>query len=373
MSDEAGPIDEDRPLTRREAREGATPEIDAPARAAAPLINENAIPPRPPLPTSAAYQADPAAAMREQLRQARGEFETHVTQAREHLDQANERIKARTGRDLILAILVGLGFGVILLASLVFIKELFVPIALAIAVLGIFELMRALKAAGRRIDIVPQVIAGVALVLAGYFAPPWLIWVALLFAVVFVIVWRLVAQMIIKDGRTYGDVLTDAIVSGFVQIYVPFLTGVALLLLAQEGGQWWVLGFVAIAVASDTGAYAAGLAFGKHPMAPRISPKKTWEGFAGAVVAAIAAGVLLALFLLNLPWWAGVIFGVAILLSATLGDLGESMIKRDIGIKDMSSWLPGHGGLLDRLDSILPSTIPALSLYFLLSPWVTLS
>lgn len=366
MSDAAGSADEQRPLTRREARDGATPEVDLP------VVDEGSIPPRPPLPVGSAHPVDPAAAMREQLRQARGDFETHVTQAREHLDQANERIKARTGRDLILAILVGLGFGAILLASLIFIKELFVPIALAIAVLGIFELARALSAAGRRIDLVPQIIAGVALVLAGYFAPPWLIWVALLVAVVFVVVWRLVAQMMSKDGRTYGDVLTDAIVSGFVQVYVPFLTAVALLLLAQEGGQWWVLAFVAIAVASDTGAYAAGLAFGTHPMAPRISPKKTWEGFAGAVVAAVAAGVLLAIFLLNLPWWAGVIFGVAILLTATLGDLGESMIKRDMGIKDMSSWLPGHGGLLDRLDSILPSTIPALSLYFLLSPWATL-
>lgn len=366
MSDAAGPDDEQRPLTRREARDGATPDIDFP------VVDEQAIPPRPPLPRTGTHPTAPAAVVRGQLRQARGEFETHVTQAREHLDQANERIKARTGRDLILAILVGLGFGAILLASLIFIKELFVPIALAIVVLGIFELTRALRAAGRRVDIVPQIIAGVALVMAGYFAPPWLIWVALLFAVVFVIVWRLVAQMISKDGRTYGDVLTDAIVGGFVQIYVPFLAGVALLLLAQEGGQWWVLAFIAIAVASDTGAYAAGLAFGKHAMAPRISPKKTWEGFAGAVIAAIAAGVLLALLLLNLPWWAGVVFGIAILLSATLGDLGESMIKRDIGIKDMSSWLPGHGGLLDRLDSILPSTIPALSLYLLLSPWVTL-
>ncbi|WP_194419722.1 phosphatidate cytidylyltransferase [Microbacterium abyssi] len=355
MDESIGDADEGQPLTRREAREAATPDGEAPAR------HE---------PVAA---ADPAAVMREQLRQARGEFETHVHQAREHLDQANERIKARTGRDLILAILVGLAFGAVLLGSLLFIKELFIPIALAIAILGIFELTRALRSAGRRIDIVPQVAAGVLLVVAGYFAPAWLSWVTLLFAVAFVIVWRLVAQMAAKDGRTYGDVLTDAVVGGFVQIYVPFLTSVALLLLRQDGGQWWVLGFVAVAVASDTGAYAAGLAFGKHPMAPRISPKKTWEGFAGAVVAAIAAGVLLALFLLQMPWWAGVLFGIAILLSATLGDLGESMIKRDIGIKDMSSWLPGHGGLLDRLDSILPSTIPALSLYFLLSPWATLT
>lgn len=360
MSEPTGDA-EGQPLRRRQAREAETPSGDAQMRG----VDDTVIPARPP-------QSRSTDAMREQFRQARGDFETHVHQAREQLDLANERIKARTGRDLIVATLVGLAFGAVLLGSLLFIKELFIPIALAIAVLGIFELSRALRSAGRRIDLGPQVAAGIVLVLAGYFAPAWLSWVTLLFAVVFVIVWRLVAQMFVKDGRTYGDVLADAVVGGFVQVYVPFLASLALLLLRQEGGQWWVLGFIAIAVASDTGAYAAGVAIGKHPMAPRISPKKTWEGFGGAVIAAGAAGVLLALYLLEMPWWAGIIFGLAILLSATLGDLGESMIKRDIGIKDMSSWLPGHGGLLDRIDSILPSTVPALALYFLLSPWAVL-
>lgn len=369
MSEPTGDAD-GQPLTRREAREAATP--DGEEQIPVPVVDESAIPPRPPLPKPADFATDPAAAMREQLRQARGDFETHVHQAREHLDQANERIKARTGRDLILAILVGLAFGAVLLGSLIFFKELFIPIALAIVVLGIFELSRALRTGGRRVDLVPQVIAGVVLVLAGYFAPAWLSWVTLIFAVAFVIVWRLLAQMFVKDGRTYGDVLADAVIGGFVQIYVPFLTSLALMLLRQEGGQWWVLAFIVVAVASDTGAYAAGVAIGRHPMAPRISPKKTWEGFGGAVIAAAAAGVLLALYMLDLPWWAGLIFGLSILASATLGDLGESMIKRDIGIKDMSSWLPGHGGLLDRLDSILPSTVPALTLYFLLSPWAVL-
>jgi phosphatidate cytidylyltransferase len=105
-------------------------------------------------------------------------------------------------------------------------------------------------------------------------------------------------------------------------------------------------------------------------MAPRISPKKTWEGFAGAALAAIIAGVLLGLFMLHVAWWMGVVFGVVILVTATIGDLGESMIKRDLGIKDMSSWLPGHGGVLDRLDSILLSGIAALALYYLFTPLV---
>jgi phosphatidate cytidylyltransferase len=132
-----------------------------------------------------------------------------------------------------------------------------------------------------------------------------------------------------------------------------------------------VLAFLILAVAADTGAYVSGLTFGRggrHPMAPRISPKKTWEGFAGACVAALVAGALLAAFMLQVPWWAGLIFGAVVLATATVGDLGESMLKRDLGIKDMSSWLPGHGGVLDRLDSILPSATAALVMFYLLSP-----
>ncbi|MCT1477079.1 phosphatidate cytidylyltransferase [Microbacterium sp. p3-SID336] len=381
MSDETRDAEGGEPLTRREARDAESPAVGVPlGDAAFPAFDTGSVPPRPPLPSSEesspgwGQRLDTADhnAIREQWRAARDEFGTHVSHARDQFDQANERIKQRTGRDLVLAILIGLAFGGALLASLLFIKALFVPFALAAALMGVYELSRALRAAGRRVDVVPQLIAAAFLVLSAYFAEPWLAWVMLFVAVAFVIVWRLVAQMLAQDGRTYGDVLTDAVIGGFVQVYVPFLAGVALILLEQEGGQWWVLSFIAIAVAADTGAYAAGLAFGRHPMAPRISPKKTWEGFGGAVVASLVAGVLLAMFLLDLPWWGGVIFGAAILLSATLGDLGESMLKRDLGIKDMSSWLPGHGGLLDRLDSILPSTIPALCLYFLLSPWVVL-
>ena len=179
---------------------------------------------------------------------------------------------------------------------------------------------------------------------------------AVFVVVAFVIVWRLVAQMAARDGRTYGDVLGDVLIAGFIQLYVPRSPrACASSCCARTSGEWWVLAFIIIAVVSDTGAYAAGLAFGRHPMAPRISPKKTWEGFAGAVVAALIAGVLLALFMLGLDWWMGIVFGLVILGTATVGDLGESMIKRDLGIKDMSSWLPGHGGVLDRLDSILLS------------------
>jgi phosphatidate cytidylyltransferase len=302
------------------------------------------------------------------VRAARSEFESQVAHARAEFEEANERIKQRTGRDLIVAILIGLAIGAALIASLIFLKWVFVLFALGACILGIFEFSRALIGSGRKVDLIPQLVIGSVLVLSGFFVGLWLHWVAVFVAVALVIVWRLIAQMFAKDGRTYGAVLGDVLIAGFIQLYVPFLTSLCLILLRQDGGEWWVLAFIILAVASDTGAYAAGVAFGKHPMAPRISPKKTWEGFAGAALAALIAGVLLSLFMLGLPWWTGLVIGAVILGTATAGDLGESMIKRDLGIKDMSSWLPGHGGVLDRLDSILPSVVGALALFYLFSP-----
>ena len=135
--------------------------------------------------------------------------------------------------------------------------------------------------------------------------------------------------------------------------------------MAQPDGEWWTLSFLLLVISADTAAYASGLSFGKHPMVPTISPKKTWEGFAGAALATTVVGILLAVLMLDQPWWFGAIFGLVILVAATFGDLAESLIKRDLGIKDMSSWLPGHGGFLDRLDSILPSAAAAYALYLI--------
>ena len=309
-----------------------------------------------------------AAALASSRRSARSEFELQVAHARAEFEEANARIKQRTGRDLILAILIGVAIGAVVLASLVFAKWPFAIVGAAVAVLGVFEFVRALQAAGRRVDIVPQLIGTALILLSALFLDLWLHWVALFVAVALVIVWRLLAQMAARDGRVYASVVEDVLVSGFVQIYVPFLASLALILLRQEHGEWWVLSFLIVAIASDTGAYVTGLTLGRHPMAPRISPKKTWEGFGGAAVASAVAGVLLAWLLLGLPWWTGIIFGVVVLATATAGDLGESMVKRDLGIKDMSSWLPGHGGVLDRLDSILPSAVAGLALYYLLTP-----
>ncbi|HEY9310024.1 MAG TPA: phosphatidate cytidylyltransferase [Microbacterium sp.] len=318
----------------------------------------------------AAEAHDTPPALQAHLRAARSELESQVAQAKADFEEANERIKERTGRDLIVATLIGLAIGVALLGSLIFVKWAFVPFALAAALLAMFEFSRALIASGRRVDLVPQLVAGAVVMLSAYFADAWLQWVLLFVVLAFLVVWRLVAQMASHDGRVYSAVLGDVLIAAFLQLYVAFLTSLCLVLLSKDRGEWWVLSFIIVAVAVDTGAYIAGITLGKHPMAPRISPKKTWEGFAGAAAAATIAGVLVGMFMLGLEWWMGAVFGILILATATVGDLGESMIKRDLGIKDMSSWLPGHGGVLDRLDSILLSVVAALSLYYLFTPLV---
>jgi phosphatidate cytidylyltransferase len=182
---------------------------------------------------------------------------------------------------------------------------------------------------------------------------------AVLGGIIVVSIWRLVEQALPERRRSARSLVRDLAAGAFVQGYVTFLATFAVVLTAADGGQWWTLAFIVTAVAADTGAYATGLLLGKHPMAPVISPKKTWEGFAGGAAASLIAGVLLSMLMLGNTWWFGLVFGAAIFLTATLGDLVESLIKRDIGIKDMSSWLPGHGGFLDRLDSILPSAAVA--------------
>ncbi len=175
-------------------------------------------------------------------------------------------------------------------------------------------------------------------------------------------VWRL------ADGA--AGYLRDVSASVLVLIYLPLLAGFAVLLAHPDDGAARVLAFIGTVVCSDTGGYAAGVTFGKHPLAPVVSKGKTWEGFAGSVAACCACGVLLMTLAFHEQWWKGAVFGGAIVLTATLGDLGESMIKRDLGLKDMGRLLPGHGGIMDRLDSLLPCAAVA---YLVLSAYVPVS
>jgi len=293
------------------------------------------------------------------------EIKAQFEATKAQIDATNEKIEARTGRNLIAAILIGLALGLAMLFSLIVIKELFMLFAGALIAFTAFELASALRFAGRNVPRLATVLAALATVPAAFYLGDDGKWLATLAGVAFVALWR-IAELVRPSHRTSArDLLTDVAAGTFVHLYVPFLASFAVLLAAQDGGQWWTLAFLITIISIDTGAYASGLLFGKHPMAPRISPKKTWEGFAGSVVVAVIAGVLLAVLMLGQPWWIGVIFGVTMVFTGTVGDLTESLIKRDLGIKDISTWLPGHGGFLDRLDSILPSAAAAYILFYL--------
>lgn len=295
----------------------------------------------------------------------RSDLQAELKVTRAHIDAANEKIEARTGRNLPLAILIGLGLGLLMLFSLIVYKWLFMVFAGAIIGFTAFELASALRYAGRDVPRWPTAIAALAMVPAAFYLDDGGHWLVLLGGILFVALWRL-AELVMPTHRgTAREVGRDIAAGTLVQIYVPFLASFAVLLDGKQGGEWWTLAFLILVIAVDTGAYASGLLLGKHPMAPRISPKKTWEGFAGSVVVAMIGGVLLAVFMLHQEWWFGLIFGAVIAFTATMGDLTESLIKRDLGIKDISTWLPGHGGFLDRLDSILPSAAATYALFLI--------
>ena len=305
------------------------------------------------------------AEFRAQVKATRADFERQVQATRAQIDATNERIEARTGRNLILAVLIGLVLGLAMVFSLIFIKELFMVFAVVIVGFTAFELAEALRRAGRNVPRIPVVISAVAVVPAAFYWDATGQWLATLGGITFIALWRLVELLWPSRRVTLREVRKDIGAAFLIEVYVVFLASFAVLLAAQEGGQWWTLAFLLLVISADTGAYAAGLTFGKHPMAPTISPKKTWEGLAGAALVCLVVGVLLAVFMLGQPWWFGLVFGAVILLAATFGDLAESLVKRDLGIKDMSSWLPGHGGFLDRLDSILPSAAAAYALFLI--------
>jgi len=305
------------------------------------------------------------AEFRAQVQSTKADIERQVQATRAQLDATNERIEARTGRNLVLATLIGLGLGGLMLVSLIFIKSLFMILAVVVVAFTALELAEALRRAGRNVPRIPVIVSAISVVPAAFYWDAGGQWLSLMLGIAFISVWRLV-MLAVPAHRVPARVVLGDIGGGFlIQVYVVFLASFAVLLVAQDDGEWWTLAFLLLVISADTAAYAAGLSFGKHRMVPSISPKKTWEGFAGAALACIIVGILLALFMLGQPWWVGALFGIVILIAATFGDLAESLIKRDLGIKDMSSWLPGHGGFLDRLDSILPSAAAAYALYLI--------
>lgn len=272
------------------------------------------------------------------------------------------RPPGRAGRDLWSRVGVGLLLGAVVGLSLFVVRWLFALFVVAAVVLAVLEIAGALA---RRALVVPRVLVlagSVAIVGAATAFGPLGLVVSATMAVTAVVLATLVmpARTPASPTGTGRGALSvpdarDTAGAIFVIAWIGILAGFACLLLRPADGSWRTFTFVLVVVASDTGGFAAGVLAGRHPMAPHISPKKSWEGFGGSVVLAVAVAVAAVTLLLHGRWWAGVVLGVAVVLAAVLGDLAESMVKRDLGVKDMSSLLPGHGGLLDRLDSMLLS------------------
>jgi phosphatidate cytidylyltransferase len=255
----------------------------------------------------------------------------------------------RTGRNLPVAIGVGVVLGGLALVTLLTVKATFlIYMGVALAI-GLHELAAAFKTKDINLPLAPVALGGAAMVTAAYWAAGGAVMAAFALTVLGILVYRMF-------GGTDGYV-KDVTGGVFATAYLPLLGATVAAMLAPSDGGKRVLIFIVLAVCSDIGGYFAGITLtpftGGHKMAPVISPKKTWEGLAGSAILCVVAGAVMLPALLHGHWWQGVITGIAALAAAVFGDLAESMIKRDLAIKDMGTLLPGHGGILDRIDSLL--------------------
>jgi phosphatidate cytidylyltransferase len=265
----------------------------------------------------------------------------------------------RAGRNLPAAITSAVVLVALIIVTLVVWKTAFMVVVAAAVVVAVWELHRGFGAKGIDLPEQPLMAGGVTMVVVAYFWGSPALVTATAVAALGTMLWLL--------RRGVPGYVQNATASVFILIYVPFLGSFVALMLREGGatdftrmdaGVKGVFTFIAVTAASDIGGYVAGVLFGKHPMAPVISPKKSWEGFAGSTVFCIAVGVAMIVWVLDAAWWIGVCLGLIAVVMATLGDLCESVIKRDLGIKDMSHVIPGHGGLMDRLDSLLATIAP---------------
>jgi phosphatidate cytidylyltransferase len=266
----------------------------------------------------------------------------------------------RAGRNLPASIAVGVGLVAVVLASLFLVKEVFIGVVALALVIGLFELTRAFSTVGIKLPVLPVATGGVIMLVGGYFGSMETASIAMALTVIGTMVWRL------ADGA--DGFVRDASAGVFSLSYLFLMGTFVVLMLKEDDGAWRIVAFIVATIASDIGGYIAGVLFGKHAMAPTISPKKSWEGFTGSLIFGIGSGILSVVYALDGHWWVGIILGAAGVVLATLGDLSESLIKRDLGIKDMGDLLPGHGGLMDRLDSLIAVAPVAWLILFTLVP-----
>jgi phosphatidate cytidylyltransferase len=265
----------------------------------------------------------------------------------------------RAGRNVPVSIASAVVLIALVLVTLLIWKTLFMVVVAAAVAVAVWELHRGFAAKDIDLPEQPLMAGGVVMVVVAYFwGSPALVAATAVSALV-TMLWLL--------RRGVPGYVQNATASVFTLLYVPFLGSFVALMLREGGatgfdrydaGVKGILTFIAVTAASDIGGFVAGVLFGRHPMSPVISPKKSWEGFAGSAVFCVAVGVAMIVWVLDADWWIGVCLGVIAVVMATLGDLCESVIKRDLGIKDMSQVIPGHGGLMDRLDSLLATIAP---------------
>ncbi|MEY3561711.1 MAG: hypothetical protein RL068_863 [Actinomycetota bacterium] len=252
---------------------------------------------------------------------------------------------------------VGFGLGGIFLLSLINPIFFILLISTAAAIAG-FELSTVLRKSGWHVPRIPVGIAGFALPWAAFLYGPIAQWLMAFGLVVAMVLWRITYLLIANKSQPLKNTLRDFGASAWALFYVPLLISFAALLINRPNGTAWVFGFVLTVTMIDTFGYLFGRFFGKTKLSPAISPKKTWEGLLASIVGGLLSGIVTAM-LVGGSIWFGLLFGSALLISSVMGDLSESLIKRDLEVKDMGDVLPGHGGLMDRLDSLLPSAFVA--------------
>lgn len=261
---------------------------------------------------------------------------------------------SKAGRNLPAAIAVGVALGGMAIGSLLFAPKWWLPLLAAAMATATHEVIARLREHGYAIPEVPLIIGGQAMI---WLAWPWGVAGTLgAFGgtVVAAMVWRLVGQGLRNQPVNY---LRDISATVLLATWVPLFGSFSSLLIFQENGGARVFTVIATVVFADIGGYTAGVLLGKHPMAPAISPKKSWEGLGGSLLFGITVAVLSVMFLLHKPAWVGVPLGLLLVITGVLGDLFQSQVKRDLGIKDMGTLLPGHGGVTDRIDAMLPSAV----------------
>ncbi|MGB4325367.1 MAG: phosphatidate cytidylyltransferase [Candidatus Nanopelagicales bacterium] len=262
---------------------------------------------------------------------------------------------AKAGRNLPAAIASGVALAAIVIFSLATWKWIFGIVAIIALVIAVHEFVMILKTRDINVARTPVYLAAVVIPAVAY------VWgfeaqlVATGFFVLVVMMWRI--------RRGTEGFFADISASVLLIAYLPFMAAFLMLTLAADNGSWRVVVFILLTVANDIGGYAFGVFFGKHPMAPHISPKKSWEGFAGSIILQSIVGILAFIFIFEAPWWQGLVAGLILTVTATGGDFVESAIKRDLGVKDMGSIVPGHGGMMDRLDSLVPNAFASWAVF----------